>query len=253
MRSVLAAQEAERERRSAASTALAAELRHSATLDDQLAQTEMQLAQAQMQPPMMAPQPLRALPAGWIEQVDQRPGSATHGQTFYVDTATGHTQWEPPAAPPPATAPPPVAPQPQAQQPQPAAGGAVLITVPPGMGPGMRVSKQRPDGGFDWFLIPEGAQPGTQFAGVPIGQQQQPAAAATNPGASMYMQSMLQATASTEQRQQQPAAQQLQPLPAATLGVVVDPDRIAHMLGQPCFQFGHGAVLGRGGVRRYRL
>ena len=166
-----------------------------------------------MQPPMT--QPPRALPAGWIEQVDQRPGSATHGQTFYVDTATGHTQWEPPAAPPPATAPPPVAPQ----QPQPAAGGAVLVTVPPGMGPGMRVSKQRPDGGFDWFLIPEGAQPGTQFAGVPIGQQQQqqqPAAAATNPGASMYMQSMLQATASTEQRQQQPAAQQLQPLPAAT-------------------------------------
>ena len=50
-----------------------------------------------------AQDPPLPLPAGWIEEVDRRPGFATYGQTYYFNTETDNAQWERPAHPPPDT------------------------------------------------------------------------------------------------------------------------------------------------------
>ena len=187
MRSVLASQaKLEHERAEAAHHALRLEFRNSASLDEELARTTAELAA--LQPPGAA----TLLPPGWIEQIDLQPGSATHGRAFYVDTATGHTQWERPH--PPHTLPPPPPPPPPSEPPSVAGAGAAssvpagqqLVTVPPGMSGGMRVPVQhQADGQFDWFLVPEGLVAGNQFAAFPIGSEPQPQQAQQQP-ASAY-------------------------------------------------------------------
>ena len=146
----------ERERRMAAQSQVASELRLSASMDDELQRTQRKIAQFEA---------AAALPDGWIAQVDNRADSATFSRTFYVDTRTGQSQWDPP----------PMAPA--------IASTARTVRVPPGMSGGMRFMVPREDGGshltqehhtsFDWFEIPQGKVSGDTFTAKPIDMRQQ--------------------------------------------------------------------------------